>query len=104
MPRRVCGKLENPFLWQICTIREEQLLWMADTFVDLPKGQDQEIPIIALRFTWLSPYQTENDLLGGLSHDTQHHYYLTQQVPRHVCETTDRGPLHFWGVALCPLS
>lgn len=70
MPQEDVWKVRKSLFWQICKIREQQLLWMADTLVDLPKGQDQEIPIIALRFTWLSPYQTENDLLGGLSHDT----------------------------------
>lgn len=35
--------------------RDKQHPWMADTFMDLPEGQDQEIPVTAFRLHSVSP-------------------------------------------------
>lgn len=66
--------------------REKPAPWVADTFVDLPEGQDREVLTTALWFISPSPHQTERDLLGGLSPDTQHRSCLTRRSPNVFAE------------------
>lgn len=75
---RRCTETGNPFLWEICKIRERN---------NMPGWLTGACP--AFGFTWPSPHETENELPGGLSQGTRRRSYLTRQVLKQVGRMTD---------------